>query len=69
MSEAGIIILPNQHDVDEVKSTENTDALEPEAVPVKWPNKPGIPRTDLFDPEDSWFDAPPEGFSLTVSLA
>ncbi|KAJ4721701.1 RNA polymerase II subunit B1 CTD phosphatase RPAP2 [Melia azedarach] len=67
VSEAGIIILPNQHDVDEVKSTENTDALEPEAVPVKWPNKPGIPRTDLFDPEDSWFDAPPEGFSLTLS--
>lgn len=43
--------------------------LEPEseAVPVKWPTKPGIPRSDMFDPEDSWFDAPPEGFSLTVS--
>ncbi|XWS29044.1 hypothetical protein CRYUN_Cryun25bG0122900 [Craigia yunnanensis] len=41
---------------------------EPETAPVKWPTKPGIPRSDMFDPEDSWFDAPPEGFSLTLSI-
>ena len=49
----------------------DVDVLEPESEPetalVKWPTKPGIPRSEMFDPEDSWFDAPPEGFSLTVS--
>ncbi|KAE8732791.1 F2P16.20-like protein isoform 2 [Hibiscus syriacus] len=40
---------------------------ELEEASVKWPAKPGIPRSDFFDPEDSWFDAPPEGFSLTLS--
>ena len=50
----------------------DVDVLEPESEPetalVKWPTKPGIPRSEMFEPEDSWFDAPPEGFSLTVSL-
>ncbi|KAL5834243.1 hypothetical protein ACOSQ4_013740 [Xanthoceras sorbifolium] len=67
VSEAGIIILPRPDDVHEGESTENVDTLEQEAVPPKWPSKPGIPRSDLFDPEDSWYEAPPEGFSLTLS--
>lgn len=46
----------------------DVDMLEPETAPVKWPTKPGIPRSDMVDPEDYWFDAPPEGFSLTVRL-
>ncbi|XP_062166617.1 putative RNA polymerase II subunit B1 CTD phosphatase RPAP2 homolog isoform X2 [Alnus glutinosa] len=65
--EAGIIILPHQSDADEEELEEDVDMLEPESAPLKWPGKPGIPHPDLFDPEDSWYDAPPEGFSLALS--
>lgn len=67
MSEAGVIILPSTHDGHEGESMEDPDVLEPEAALLKRPSKPGIPRSELFDPEDSWYDEPPEGFSLTVS--
>ncbi|PPS02748.1 hypothetical protein GOBAR_AA17907 [Gossypium barbadense] len=71
VSEAGLIILPHPLEADKEEKVENIDTLEadpePEEGPVKWPTKPGIPRSDFFDPEDSWFDAPPEGFSLTLS--
>ncbi|XP_008246291.1 PREDICTED: putative RNA polymerase II subunit B1 CTD phosphatase RPAP2 homolog [Prunus mume] len=66
VSGAGIIILPRPDGLDEEEPTEDVDMLEPEQAPL-WPTKPGIPCSDLFDPEDSWFDAPPEGFSLTLS--
>ncbi|CAB4285084.1 unnamed protein product [Prunus armeniaca] len=66
VSGAGIIILPRPDGLDEEEPTEDVDMLEPEQAPL-WPRKPGIPCSDLFDPEDSWFDAPPEGFSLTLS--
>ncbi|GAY58836.1 hypothetical protein CUMW_189840 [Citrus unshiu] len=67
VSEAGVIILPSPHDGHEGESMEDPDVLEPEAALLKWPSKPGIPRSELFDPEDSWYDEPPEGFSLTLS--
>ncbi|KAL5580410.1 hypothetical protein UlMin_012852, partial [Ulmus minor] len=67
MSEAGIIVLPSPEIVDEGKSLEDDDVSEPEQAPVKWPRKPGVPSSDLFDSEDSWVDAPPDGFNLTLS--
>ncbi|KAH9734004.1 putative RNA polymerase II subunit B1 CTD phosphatase RPAP2-like [Citrus sinensis] len=67
VSEAGVIILPSPHDGHEGESMENPDVLEPEAALLKRPSKPGIPRSELFDPEDSWYDEPPEGFSLMLS--
>ncbi|GMI74830.1 hypothetical protein HRI_001152300 [Hibiscus trionum] len=73
VSQAGIIILPYPLEAEKEEQVKNVDTLEPEAEsepeegPVKWPTKPGIPRSEFFDPEDSWFDAPPEGFSLTLS--
>uniref|UniRef100_A0A5B7AHD1 RNA polymerase II subunit B1 CTD phosphatase RPAP2 homolog n=1 Tax=Davidia involucrata TaxID=16924 RepID=A0A5B7AHD1_DAVIN len=67
VSEAGIIILPPPHDVNEVEAQEGADIIEPEPAPIKWPRKPGIPNYDLFDSEDSWYDSPPEGFSMTLS--
>lgn len=70
VSEAGIIILPRQENGDEGEPMEEDDGeetSEPEQTPTKWPKKPGSQYSDLFDPEDSWFDAPPESFSLTVS--
>ncbi|XVF46222.1 hypothetical protein PTKIN_Ptkin03bG0010000 [Pterospermum kingtungense] len=69
VSEAGLIILPCPSEVDKEEPAKDADLLQPEseAVPVKWPTKPGIPSSDMFDLEDSWFDAPPEGFSLTLS--
>lgn len=53
-------------DVDEGESLMDVDASEPEKAPLKWPRKPGTKHFDMFDPEDSWFDAPPEGFNLKV---
>lgn len=67
VSEAGVIILPSPRDGHEGESMEDPDVLEPEAALLKWPSKPGIPRSELFDPEDSWYDEPPEGFSLMLS--
>ncbi|XVE59003.1 hypothetical protein DITRI_Ditri05aG0009300 [Diplodiscus trichospermus] len=69
VSEAGLIILPCPSEADKEESVNDVDVPGPaaEADPVKWPTKPGIPCSDMFYPEDSWFDAPPEGFSLTLS--
>ncbi|KAA8545290.1 hypothetical protein F0562_020074 [Nyssa sinensis] len=67
VSEAGIIILPPPHDANEMESQDGVDVIEPEPAPIKWPRKSGIPNYDLFDSEDSWYDSPPEGFSLTLS--
>lgn len=68
VSEAGIIILPSSHDVVEEGTMEDVDIPETDGVTLKWPRKPGISDFDLFDSEDSWYDPPPEGFSLTVSV-
>ncbi|KAL2327325.1 hypothetical protein Fmac_020752 [Flemingia macrophylla] len=66
-SEAGIIILPHPHEAVEESTTEDVDILENDSVTLKWPRKPGISDVDFFESDDSWFDAPPEGFSLTLS--
>ncbi|XP_031252475.1 putative RNA polymerase II subunit B1 CTD phosphatase RPAP2 homolog [Pistacia vera] len=67
VSEAGIIILPRPDDVVGEKQVEDANLLEPKEAPLKWPSKPGIQRSEFFDPEDSWYDTPPEGFSLSLS--
>ncbi|XP_057494351.1 putative RNA polymerase II subunit B1 CTD phosphatase RPAP2 homolog isoform X2 [Actinidia eriantha] len=67
VSEAGIIILPPPHNMDIEESQVNPNKLEPEPTPSKWSGKPGVPNYNLFDSEDSWYDGPPEGFSLTLS--
>lgn len=65
MSEAGIIILPRPSDANEEASI-NDDAIpEPHSTAEK-SSKPEILHSELFDPNDSWYDAPPEGFNLTV---
>ncbi|KAH0994998.1 hypothetical protein GBA52_018862 [Prunus armeniaca] len=66
VSGAGIIILPRPDGLDEEEPTEDVDMLEPEQAPL-WPRKPGIPCSDLFDPEDSWFDASTRGFQLNLN--
>ncbi|RDX64994.1 putative RNA polymerase II subunit B1 CTD phosphatase RPAP2-like protein, partial [Mucuna pruriens] len=66
VSDAGIIILPHPHEAVE-ESTEEDDILQADSVTLKWPRKPGISDVDFFESDDSWFDAPPEGFSLTLS--
>ncbi|KAI4300605.1 hypothetical protein L6164_033961 [Bauhinia variegata] len=66
VSDAGIIILPPPQDVEE-GTVDDVDILETDSVTLKWPRKPGFPNVDLFDSEDSWYDPPPEGFSLTLS--
>ncbi|KAB2621680.1 RNA polymerase II subunit B1 CTD phosphatase RPAP2-like protein [Pyrus ussuriensis x Pyrus communis] len=66
VSSAGIILLPRPDGVDEEEPNEDIDMLEPEQAPLQ-PRNPGIPNFDLFDSEDTWFDDPPEGFSLTLS--
>ncbi|XP_019430421.1 PREDICTED: putative RNA polymerase II subunit B1 CTD phosphatase RPAP2 homolog [Lupinus angustifolius] len=66
VSEAGILILPRPHDAVDEGTVEDVDMLETDSVTLKWPRKPGFSDLDLFDSEDSWYDSPPEGFSLTV---
>lgn len=68
VSEAGITILPPPHDAAEEGTVEDADILQNDSVTLKWPRKTGISEADFFESDDSWFDAPPEGFSLTVSL-
>lgn len=69
VSDAGLIILQPAHDAEkEEVSLEDLKTVEVDVDTVKWPSKPGIPTSDLFDSEDSWFDAPPEGFNLTVGV-
>lgn len=67
VSEAGIVILPHTLEVKEGNCLGGVTVLEPEPALVKWPAKQGISHTDFFESEDSWFDAPPEGFNLTLS--
>ncbi|KAK7392726.1 hypothetical protein VNO78_21172 [Psophocarpus tetragonolobus] len=67
VSEAGIVILPCPHGVVNEDTEEVADILENDSVTLKWPRKPGISDVDIFESDDSWFDAPPEGFSLTLS--
>ncbi|XP_010493937.1 PREDICTED: putative RNA polymerase II subunit B1 CTD phosphatase RPAP2 homolog [Camelina sativa] len=65
-AKAGIVLLPSTHQLDEEVTEEHIDDEE-ESTLLKWPNKPGIPDSDLFDRDQSWFDGPPEGFNLTLS--
>lgn len=71
-AKAGIIVLPSTHQLDgEVSEEGNEEEMseeEEEATLLKWPNKPGMPDSDLFDRDQSWFDETPDGFNLTVSL-
>ncbi|KAL6132833.1 hypothetical protein ACLB2K_065072 [Fragaria x ananassa] len=55
VSKAGIIILPC------------TDGVDEEELFQSGQKKPESSQYDLFNPEDSWFDAPPDGFNLTLS--
>ncbi|KAJ4842332.1 hypothetical protein Tsubulata_034922 [Turnera subulata] len=67
ISEAGVIILPQPLHSENGDPEEDGNVVEEENAPLKWPTKPGIPPSEHFDPEDSWYDSPPEGFSLTLS--
>ncbi|XP_042009221.1 putative RNA polymerase II subunit B1 CTD phosphatase RPAP2 homolog [Salvia splendens] len=66
VSEAGVIILPPPHGVDTANSEENAD-IKTGLIQLKWPLKPGVLSSDLFDSEDSWYDSPPDGFNLQLS--
>ncbi|KAK3016995.1 hypothetical protein RJ639_006561 [Escallonia herrerae] len=63
--EAGITILRPPDDMDVAKET--IDVVNTGPAPLKWPRKSGISEDDFFESEDSWFDSPPEGFSLSLS--
>ncbi|KAJ3691878.1 hypothetical protein LUZ61_000028 [Rhynchospora tenuis] len=68
VSEAGIVILPQLHYGTERDSQEKeVDAEEIERGVVKWPQKPVLLETDMFEVDDSWHDTPPEGFNLDLS--
>lgn len=66
VSEAGIVVLP-QPDAPEREETGEVDDVKSEQDPLKWPKKSDISSTNVLDSDDSWFDSPPEGFSLTLS--
>ncbi|KAG2244733.1 hypothetical protein Bca52824_093424 [Brassica carinata] len=68
-AKGGIVLLPSTHQLDEEVSEEQIeeDMTEEEATLLECPNKPGMPDFDIFDPDQSWFDGPPIGLSLTLS--
>ncbi|KAF5199567.1 Rna polymerase ii subunit b1 ctd phosphatase rpap2-like protein [Thalictrum thalictroides] len=66
VSEAGIMIFPQPHEGDN-NSHKDENMTELDSVPLKWPTKPGVLNSEVFGPEDSWYDPPPEGFSLNLS--
>jgi len=71
VSKAGIIILPdmlNQKEYGDAKNNGGDDDPEIDRDVIKWPKKPVLLDTDMFEVDDSWHDTPPEGFSLTVSI-
>lgn len=68
MADAGIIVLPPPQEVCESETQEKVDMLDSETAPLKWPMTTSLSNPDLFDSGDSWYDSPPEGFSLNVSL-
>lgn len=58
----------NQKEYDNAKNTGGDDDPEIDRDVIKWPKKPLLLDTDMFEVDDSWHDTPPEGFSLTVSI-
>lgn len=66
VSEAGIVILPQQQLGEGCDSEADGEAFEFDQGVLKWPKKTVLLDTDMFDVDDSWHDTPPEGFSLTV---
>jgi len=58
----------NQKEYDNAKNTGGDDDPEIDRDVIKWPKKPVLLDTDMFEVDDSWHDMPPEGFSLTVSI-
>jgi hypothetical protein len=70
VSEAGIVILPQPSYGSETEPPVNMegDTQDTEREVVKWPQKPVLLETDMFEVDDSWHDAPPEGFNIDVHL-
>ncbi|KAL9248231.1 hypothetical protein vseg_021577 [Gypsophila vaccaria] len=66
VSEAGITVLP-QHEVADGDEYPVEDGALEERDTVKWPEKPDNLESDAADSNSSWFDTPPEGFSLALS--
>ena len=69
VAEAGIIVLPPHPEVHGTEAQVEVDMPDSETNVLKWPMKSGLSNSDLLDPNDSWYDTPPEGFSLNVSLS
>ncbi|KAI3919709.1 hypothetical protein MKX01_000150 [Papaver californicum] len=65
-AEACAIALQQAAEVVACDSEMVENALEPESAPLKWPTKPGVFNFELFDSENSWFEPPHEGFSLSL---
>ncbi|XP_074321046.1 putative RNA polymerase II subunit B1 CTD phosphatase RPAP2 homolog [Silene latifolia] len=64
--EAGITVLP-EHEIDGTEECSVEDGALEERETVKWPEKLDNPDSDAIDSDNSFFDAAPEGFSLTLS--
>ncbi|XP_071932479.1 putative RNA polymerase II subunit B1 CTD phosphatase RPAP2 homolog isoform X2 [Coffea arabica] len=72
LSEAAEAVVSGDADTSdaEVHGTEaqvEVDMPDSETNVLKWPMKSGLSNSDLLDPNDSWYDTPPEGFSLNLS--
>ncbi|CAD6273049.1 unnamed protein product [Miscanthus lutarioriparius] len=63
--ESSFCLVLNQKEYDNAKNTAGDDDPEIDRDVIKWPKKPVLLDTDMFEVDDSWHDMPPEGFSLT----
>ncbi|WCJ28954.1 RNA polymerase II subunit B1 CTD phosphatase Rpap2 [Euphorbia peplus] len=67
VAESRVVLLPSPIDFDRGDSMGNVDSDDKDTASLKWPMKTKMSQPDVFDKEESWFDAPPEGFSLMLS--
>ncbi|XP_065878875.1 putative RNA polymerase II subunit B1 CTD phosphatase RPAP2 homolog [Euphorbia lathyris] len=66
IGKSGVILVEYPPDLDRGDSMGNVNSDENGSASHKWRLKK-MPEPDVFDHEDSWFDAPPEEFSLMLS--
>lgn len=45
ISEAGVIILPPPHELDEAEPQQNGDVMDTDPSVLKWPSKPGFTKS------------------------
>ncbi|CAN1170659.1 Putative RNA polymerase II subunit B1 CTD phosphatase RPAP2 homolog [Linum perenne] len=67
MSEVGLTIVPQANNINPHDIADDDNSERKESAAIQWPGKSGLPQSDMFNPDDSWCEGPPEGFNLELS--